>query len=484
MNAVRPGRHHDLLEPARRWCRTSPTTATGCSRRSKDFPIGEMAGMPGDDPERPTTPPKRTPARLHRRRHRVQHLQHGPQAERAGSGQDARLSRCPRRRRWSTSRAAWARPASRTSRSCAPPSTRPQRANVVLLPHRRPRPDGHGAGRRRHQGVRRAAPASTPATPSATGRASFNDQQETLYHAGRRHRRQGAARQQRPLARHRPGAEGYCQLLHPRLLQHQRRPGRPLPPHPVRLASRPQPKLDYRSGYFAAKVFKNFNAADKERQLEEALQLGDPVTDLPLALEVNYFRLDRTSYFVPLAVKVPASLIALARKGSAETAELDFIGQVRDTKGTLAGTVRDSIKVKLTKATAAEWASAALEYDTGFTLPPGDYRMKFLARENQERQDGHLRNQVRGAGPEQRTGWRADQFGGLEQPARAAHVRGRRGVEQQETAGGPSAGPRRPEAGPEHHPGVPQGPKPVRVLRGLRPGGRAGCASRRRSRPA
>ncbi len=152
----------------------------------------------------------------------------------------------------------------------------------------------------------------------------------------------------------------------------------------MRLASRPQFKLEHRAGYYANKVFKNFSAADKERQLEEALQLGNPKTDLPLAIEINYFRLSRTSYFVPLAAKVPAALISLAKKGAAGTAELDFIGQVRDSKGKLAGAVRDTIKLKLTDATAAAWRKRALEYDTGFLLPPGAYRVRFLARENQE----------------------------------------------------------------------------------------------------
>jgi len=38
-------------------------------------------------------------------------------------------------------------------------------------------------------------------------------------------------------------------------------------------------KLDYRQGYFGGKEFNKFTAADKERQLEEALMLGDPITD-------------------------------------------------------------------------------------------------------------------------------------------------------------------------------------------------------------
>ncbi len=48
-------------------------------------------------------------------------------------------------------------------------------------------------------------------------------------------------------------------------------------------------KLDYRKGYYADKEFGKFNATDKERQLEDALSLGDPITELTIALELNYF---------------------------------------------------------------------------------------------------------------------------------------------------------------------------------------------------
>ncbi|MGH9721884.1 MAG: VWA domain-containing protein [Bryobacteraceae bacterium] len=41
--------------------------------------------------------------------------------------------------------------------------------------------------------------------------------------------------------------------------------------------------LDYRQGYFAGKHFSRFTTADKERQLEEALALGDPITELTIA---------------------------------------------------------------------------------------------------------------------------------------------------------------------------------------------------------
>ncbi|HUQ95878.1 MAG TPA: VWA domain-containing protein [Bryobacteraceae bacterium] len=142
-------------------------------------------------------------------------------------------------------------------------------------------------------------------------------------------------------------------------------------------------KLDYRSGYFASKQFRQFTSSDRERQLQEALMLGDPVTDLTLALEVNYFRQAKDRYFVPVSVKIPGSDIELARKGGAESTRLDFIGEVKDARGVLQGTVRDEITVKLKGETAGLLSKRNLAYDTGFTLQPGFYTLKFLARENE-----------------------------------------------------------------------------------------------------
>jgi hypothetical protein len=151
----------------------------------------------------------------------------------------------------------------------------------------------------------------------------------------------------------------------------------------VRIHSHPKAKLDYRSGYFAPKSFKDFSGSDKERQLEEALLLGDPITDLPVALEVDYFRRAADRYIVPFAVKVPGSAIQLARGRDVEKTRLDFIGQVRDAKGAIAANLRDHIEVKLKGAALQEWNRRQLQYDSAFTLPPGRYSLKFLVRENE-----------------------------------------------------------------------------------------------------
>src|SRR6202043_2503402 len=112
--------------------------------------------------------------------------------------------------------------------------------------------------------------------------------------------------------------------------------------------------LDYREGYYAAKEFNKFTTADKERQLEDALMLGDPITELTIAMEVDYFQLNRAEYFVPLSIKIPGRELALARRGGAERTLIDFVGEVKDDFGTTIQNVRDKVDIKLSDATAAE----------------------------------------------------------------------------------------------------------------------------------
>jgi VWFA-related protein len=144
-------------------------------------------------------------------------------------------------------------------------------------------------------------------------------------------------------------------------------------------------KLDYRRGYFASKNWGKFDSEDKERQLTEALMMGDPITDIDVRAEIDYFRLARDRYFVPVEVKIPGSDLEMAKHGNAERTRLDFIGVVKDSKGlvTGGGNVRDYVDLELKGEKAAEITKHPVAYDTGFTLKPGAYSLKFLVRENE-----------------------------------------------------------------------------------------------------
>ncbi len=142
-------------------------------------------------------------------------------------------------------------------------------------------------------------------------------------------------------------------------------------------------KLNYRQGYWAGKEFGKFTAVDKERQLQDALMLGDPITELTIAMEVDYFQLNSAEYYVPVVMKIPGSELALARRRGAEHTLIDFIGEVKDEYGATMANVRDKVDIKLSGETAAQLARQPIQYDTGFTLLPGTYTFKVLARDDE-----------------------------------------------------------------------------------------------------
>ncbi|MGH9147134.1 MAG: VWA domain-containing protein, partial [Vicinamibacterales bacterium] len=149
----------------------------------------------------------------------------------------------------------------------------------------------------------------------------------------------------------------------------------------ISLAGNVTADLSDRQGYYADKEFPRLTGAERERQLEEALMLENPITDITIAMEVNYFQLNRAEYFVPVAVKIPGSDLALARRRGAQRTVIDFIGEVKDDYGVTHQNVRDKLDIRLSDETASQLATRPIQYETGFTLLPGKYVIKFLARD-------------------------------------------------------------------------------------------------------
>jgi hypothetical protein len=143
-------------------------------------------------------------------------------------------------------------------------------------------------------------------------------------------------------------------------------------------------KLDYRQGYFGPTTFAHMRDVDKDAQLQQALLTDNPVTDLPLAVEIDYFRIEKNKYLAPISVKVPGSSLAFHSKGAKQATELDFIAEVFDARKRSAATVRDTIPLRLAEDVAGQVVRKSIQYDTAVTLTPGNYRLRFVARENGE----------------------------------------------------------------------------------------------------
>ena len=173
------------------------------------------------------------------------------------------------------------------------------RANVSFIPSTRAawlrssawrRPKGSPGGQGMYSG--RSARAQT---------SNFQNQQETLYTLA-------ADTGGKALLDNNDLSAGIVQaqkdivkLLHHRLLHRQHRARRQIPPHQnlrkQYALAKTISKIDYRQGYYGGKTFNKFNESDKEHQLAEALMLGDPITDMDIAMELDYFRLGRDPLF-------------------------------------------------------------------------------------------------------------------------------------------------------------------------------------------
>ena len=129
--------------------------------------------------------------------------------------------------------------------------------------------------------------------------------------------------------------------------------------------------LAYRESYYADKDFSKYTAADKERQLEEALMLGNPITDLTVVMELNYFRLNNAEYYIPLAVKIPGNELVLAQKEGADRTIIDFIGEVKDESGTTMTNIRDKVEIKLKGEAAARFGVQSRAIRCGIQFVPG-----------------------------------------------------------------------------------------------------------------
>jgi VWFA-related protein len=143
----------------------------------------------------------------------------------------------------------------------------------------------------------------------------------------------------------------------------------------------PGAKIDYRKGYYAPADYQHSTKEDKELQLQEELASDLPTTDLPLYLGDAYFRLEANKFFIPISLVVPGSEIPFTRNSDRDKATLDVIGVVTDKDKHPVTTFRDT--VKLAVETSSDVKRKNVQYNTGVSLPPGKFHLKFVVRENQ-----------------------------------------------------------------------------------------------------
>jgi len=164
----------------------------------------------------------------------------------------------------------------------------------------------------------------------------------------------------------------------------------------VKISGAPGAKIRYREGYYAAKDFAVFTTEDRERQLEDAIRSETPVVELPIAVDTSYFEVEKNQIFVPISAKIAASALQWAQKSNRRQVNFDFAAEIRGAQSNrIVGALRDTITVNLDAERFQQLQQNALQYQGGIVLPPGDYKLKFLARENETGRIGTFEDELK-----------------------------------------------------------------------------------------
>ncbi len=146
----------------------------------------------------------------------------------------------------------------------------------------------------------------------------------------------------------------------------------------------PGAHVRYREGYYAPRDFQHLQKEDRDQQLADAVNSDNPVVELPVAVETAMFRLSDQQTYVPIAAKISASALDWAEKHGHRQAEFDFAVEVRAVPSRqVVAQLRDTTQVNLDPQRFQQINQKNLLYQGGVVLAPGNYRLKFVARENE-----------------------------------------------------------------------------------------------------
>ena len=155
--------------------------------------------------------------------------------------------------------------------------------------------------------------------------------------------------------------------------------------HAVRVkVNAPGAKVRYRNGYYAPRDFQHLQRESRDEQLAEAVHSDNPVVELPVAVETAMFRLSDDKVYVPISAKLSSTALDWAQRHGRHQAEFDFAAELRAIpSGQIVAQLRDTINVELDEQRFEQVHQSNLVYQGGVVLSPGNYHLKFVARENE-----------------------------------------------------------------------------------------------------
>ncbi len=167
----------------------------------------------------------------------------------------------------------------------------------------------------------------------------------------------------------------------------------------MRISGLPGARIRYREEVVttAPKNFGVYTTEDRERQLDDAFR-----SETAYRRAASWpsrpptFRIDKNQIFVPISAKLASSALQWAEKSNRRQVEFDFAAEIRGAQSNrVVGALRDTITVKLDTERYQQVQQNALVYQGGIILAPGDYKLKFLARDNESGRIGTFESDLK-----------------------------------------------------------------------------------------
>lgn len=144
-------------------------------------------------------------------------------------------------------------------------------------------------------------------------------------------------------------------------------------------------RVEARNGYYPARDFAYSNRTDREAQLEEQLRAADDALDLAVRTRTGWFRTAADEYRVGIGLILPVRPPSTTARNA-----LDVLAVVEDEQGRAIARVRETLD-----APSGSQDSAGLAYSTSLVLPPGQFTLRAVVRENSAGRMGSARAVLR-----------------------------------------------------------------------------------------
>jgi VWFA-related protein len=140
-------------------------------------------------------------------------------------------------------------------------------------------------------------------------------------------------------------------------------------------------KVENRQGYYAGRSFRNTNGRDREAQLTDEMAAAISSTDIPMVVGTGFFRQQNNKFYVPIAVAIPGFAVPVGT--NAQKVSVDIRGEVRDEQQRVVGTLgKVTMNMDVPAGSPDTLAGKQVFYESGAELPPGQFTVKVVAREN------------------------------------------------------------------------------------------------------